>query len=265
MLFVFMALSQAWAYTKRLLPFVVIILLYESFRSQADRLNAHVHYLFMPHLDKALFGNLPTVYLQNWLWHGYVQWYDVLLYIPYMLFFIVPLAIAILVWKTKDEYYWRVVSMFSVLFYAGYATFLIFPTAPPWLASQRGYIEHITRISSNVWASLGVRNFPSLYNHLAPNPVAAFPSLHSGVATLSALIIFKLYGRRWGALSLVYPLLIYIGVIYEGEHYATDVMAGIIYALGAYFAGPHVLNFVQTSWAKLIRSSNTKNALKSAK
>jgi membrane-associated phospholipid phosphatase len=227
---------------------VLIILAYESFRSVADKLNSHVNYYLAPHADKLLFGKLPTIYLQNWLWKGHTSWYDVVLYIPYLLFFAIPLGLAILVWKTRDKYYWQVVGAYSLLFFAAFVTFLLFPAAPPWLASDNHYITHIVRVSSYVWASMGIQNFPSVYNHLSANPVAAVPSLHSACSTLFSMFIFKLYGKKWGVLSLVYPVLIYIGVVYEGEHYAFDVITGIIYALAAYFATPYILRKTEKFW-----------------
>lgn len=241
LIFVFMIFGQAIRMLKRLLPFVVLMFVYESFRGIADQLNSHVDYSFAPHVDKLLFGDLPTVYLQNWLWHGHVQWYDFALYIPYLLFFIAPIGLALLVWKTKDSHYWRVVSSYMVLFFSAFLTYLFFPAAPPWLASDNHYIAHITRISSDVWYSLGIRDFPSLYNHIAANPVAAVPSLHAGASTLLSIFIFKLYGKKWGALSLLYPLSIYLGVVYEGEHYAFDVILGIVYAILAYLLTPHLM------------------------
>lgn len=257
--FLFMIFRQAVEMLKRLLPFVVLLLVYESFRGFADKLNSHVNYTLAPHVDKALFGNLPTIYLQRWLWRGHTTWYDVVLYIPYMLFFVVPLGLALLVWKTRDKYYWQVVGTYLLLFFSAFLTFLIMPTAPPWMASQNGYIAPIVRVSSSVWFSLGIHDFPSLYNHIAPNPVAAVPSLHAGVSTLFSLFVFKLYGRRWGLVSLLYPVLIYVGVIYEGEHYAFDVIAGIAYAFGAYWAAPKL-------WLLATKfSSSTKSALKSAR
>lgn len=261
LVFVFMIFKQATQMLKRLLPFVGLILIYESFRSIADKLNSHVDYGLAPHVDKTLFGNLPTVYLQRWLWHGHVQWYDFLLYLPYMLFFVLPIGLALLVWKTREKHYWQVVTTYVALFFAAFLTFLAFPAAPPWLASQNHYIQPIVRTSSYVWSSLGIHDFPSLYSHLAANPVAAVPSLHAACATLLTIFVFKLYGRRWGWLSLVYPVLIYIGVVYEGEHYAFDVMTGIVYAVAAYFAGPRILRFIQRQAASIKSkySSSTKN------
>lgn len=260
LLFIFMAFDQAWEYLKRFVPFIAIILVYESFRSRADQLNTHVNYTLAPNIDKALFGKLPTAYLQQRLWSGHVRWYDIVLYIPYLMFFIVPLGLAVLVWKTRERFYWQVVTSYSLLFFGAYLTFLLMPTAPPWLASQHHVIAPIVRTSSNVWASLGIHDFPSVYNHLAPNPVAALPSLHAGVSILFSLLVFKLFGRKWGAASLIYPLLLIFGVIYEGEHYFADVVAGGIYAVAAYWLAPKFLRLVGRGRLAKAYSSSTRSA-----
>lgn len=249
--FVFCALSQAREMTKRILPFVAIILVYESFRSLADRLNTHVNYTLAPHLDRILFGQLPTKTLQHWLWRGHVQWYDIVFYMPYLFFFIAPMLLAVLIWKTRDKYYWQTVASFSLLFFLAFATFVAFPAAPPWLAAQHGVISGVERISSSVWAALGIQNFPSVYNHLSPNPVAAVPSLHAAVSTLTSIYIFKLYGRRWGAVSALYPLILCFGIIYEGEHYFSDVAAGLIYAMAAYWTTPRLMAAMKRLNARL--------------
>jgi membrane-associated phospholipid phosphatase len=248
LLLLFMAFGQAWELFKRLFPFVAVILVYESFRSVADHLNTHVDYLLSPHADRLLFGSLPTVYLQNWLWQGHAVWYDYVLYIPYLFHFVLPLGLAILVWKTRESQYWRVVSTYLVVAFGAFLTFFIFPSAPPWLASQNHYIEPITRISSQVWAGLGLQDFPSFYDHISPNPVAAVPSLHAAWAALLFIFTLKLYGRRWAALAAIYPLLIFIGTIYEGEHYAFDVIAGIVYAIVGYLVTPVIMRYSKLFW-----------------
>ena len=243
--FVFMIFKQAVPMLKRLLPFVGLLFVYESFRSVADRLNSHVNYSLAPSIDKALFGNLPTHTLQRLWWHGHVQWYDFVFCIPYTLFFALPVALALLVWKTREQYYWRVVGTYLGLFFAGFATFLAFPAAPPWLAAEHYYIQPIARVSSYVWAALGIQNFPSVYNRVSPNAVAALPSLHAACATLFFLFIYKLYGWRWGLVAAIYPLLIYVGVVYQGEHYAFDVIVGIGYAVAAYLLMPMVGHYLR--------------------
>ncbi|HET9721405.1 MAG TPA: phosphatase PAP2 family protein [Candidatus Saccharimonadales bacterium] len=244
-----MAYGQAWELIRRLFPFVAVILAYESFRSVADRLNTHVQYMLAPHADTLLFGNLPTVYLQKWLWKGHTSWYDYALYLPYLLHFVLPLGLAIIVWKTREKRYWQVVNTYLVVAFAGFLTFFFMPSAPPWLASQNHYIQPITRISSDVWAGLGLHNFPSFYNHISPNAVAAIPSLHAAWATILFIFTYKLYGRRWAAVAAIYPILIFVGTVYEGEHYAFDVMAGIVYAVAGYKLTPYLM-----AWAhKLLR------------
>lgn len=240
--FVFLIFHQAKEMLLRLGPFVALLLVYESFRGLVPHLNSHVNYNLAPAMDRLIFGSLPTKELQNFLWKGHTQWYDVIFYIPYLLFFIIPLGLAILVWKTRIQYYWQVVGTYLLVFFMGFLTFLLFPAAPPWLASQNNYIEPIVRVSSSVWFSLGIHDFPSLYNHISPNPVAAVPSLHAACATLLSIFCFKLYGRRWGAISLTYPILIYIGVIYEGEHYFFDVFVGALYAVLGYYLSPPIVH-----------------------
>lgn len=255
--FIFMAFSQGWAVLKRLLPFVVLLLVYESFRGLVPHLNTHVHYAELINADKFLFGgNLPTKQLQNLLWHGHVQWYDFIFYLAYMLHFILPFSLAILIWKTREKHYWRFIASYLTVSFAGFITFLFFPAAPPWMAAQKGLIEPITRVSSNVWYSLGIHDFPSVYNKISPNPVAAMPSLHAAYATLLVLFIYKLYGKKWALLAAIYPLLIYVGTVYQGEHYAVDEIVGALYAVAGYAA-------VRWFWNR--RANKTKPKVEPAK
>jgi hypothetical protein len=232
--FIFMSFGQGWAVLKRLVPFVALLLVYESFRGLVPSLNSRVHITELINTEKTLFGGLPTVWLQDLLWHGHVQWYDFVLYLAYMMHFILPLGLAILIWKTRVKEYWRYITTFLVVSFSGFLTFLLYPAAPPWMASDMGLIEPITRVSSKVWFALGINDFPSLYNRISPNPVAALPSLHAAYATLLVIFIYKLYGRKWALVSAIYPFLIYFGTVYQGEHYLIDELLGGLYAAFAY-------------------------------
>lgn len=258
MLFLFMIFGQATEMLKRFGAFVVILLVYESFRSVADQLNSHVNYSFAPFMDKLLFGNLPTVYLQNWLWRGHTSWYDIVLYLPYMLHFIIPFGFGILVWKKAEKHFWKVICAFCVSAFGAFATFLIFPAAPPWMASDNHYIQPIAHISSNVWYSLGLHDFPSFYNHITPNLVAAVPSLHAAWAALFSIFVFKVFGRRYGCISLLYPALIFLGTVYEGEHYAFDLILGVAYALGSYWLAPYVLRLLKRIYLRFSKPIKAK-------
>lgn len=236
---------------KHLAPAVVLIVAYESFRIIAARLNNNVDYLLAPSIDSFLFGNLPTKYLQDILWNGYVMWYDFVFYLAYVLHFFIPIGLAILVWKTRKEYYWRVIYTYAITALAAFITFFIFPAAPPWMTSDAGFIEPIVRIPGDIWLALGVNDFNSLYSSVSPNAVAAIPSLHAAWATLLVIFVYKLYGKKWACVASIYPFLIYLGTVYLGEHYAFDVISGIMYAVVAYFATPYIMRKSIHLWKKL--------------
>jgi membrane-associated phospholipid phosphatase len=252
--FVAMAFGQTRELLKRFVPFVALLLIYESFRGLVPHLNAHVNYGFMPWADKLLFfGHLPTKLLQNILWHGSVQWYDFVFYGAYTLHFVLPFALAVLIWKTREKYYWRFITTFVIVSFAGFLTFLAFPAAPPWLASDKGLIEPIAHVSSAIWAAFGIHDFPSVYNKISPNPVAAVPSLHAAYSMLFALFLTRLFKTKWRLLAWTYPALIWIGTTYMGEHYVIDIIIGVLYAVLGYFAAPYVLTPIQEACKKLLR------------
>jgi hypothetical protein len=245
-LFLGLLLGQAKGFFVRLAPFVALLLAYESFRGLVPSLNQRVNFTWMVDVDRWLFGGeLPTKTLQEWWWNGQVQWYDFAFYLPYMLHFVLPFALAVYVWKKHESEYWRYVTAFVGISFAAFVVFLVFPAAPPWMASEKGYIEPITRISSSVWFELGIKDFPSVYNDIAPNPVAAVPSLHAGYATLFALFVMRYFSGRLKYAVWIYPVLIWVGTVYQGEHYAIDEILGALLALAGYFAAPYILNYLQ--------------------
>lgn len=261
--FVCLIFKQAEEMLKRFVPFVGLLLVYESFRGIVPHLNKHVDYMWMPDVDRLMFfGQLPTAWLQQHLWHGTVQWYDFVLYIAYMLHFVLPFALAFVVWRIRDSHYWHYATSYLTVSFLGFLTFLAFPAAPPWMASDMGLIEPIQRVSSSVWASLGIHDFPSVYNRISPNPVAAVPSLHAAYATLFAIFAFKLFKTRWKYLSLLYPAFIYFGTVYQGEHYAIDEFLGGIYAVAAFFIAPYVVRAFQKLWHKIEHTKHYKMFIK---
>ena len=74
-----------------------------------------------------------------------------------------------------------------------------------------------------------------LYGSISGNPVAAFTSLHSAYP----LLAFLFARARWPRASLVllaWSAAIWFSVVYLGHHYVIDVVAGILFAIGAYVA-----------------------------
>jgi hypothetical protein len=222
-------------FLKRFLPFIGLLISYDALRGIANVVNTRVHYTPMISFDLFIArGRLPTEFLQRVLYHGKPGIFEFFLYWLYVIHFVVPVLVAVLIWRKRPDAYWQYVSAFLLLSYSAFVTFLLFPAAPPWLAAQQGFIPSLYTISADVWRALGVKDFPSVYAKFSPNPVAAVPSLHSAYPLLVALFVRKVFGRRWAGVAFLYPVMVWFGVVYMGEHYVFDVFAGILYAVIAY-------------------------------
>jgi len=221
-----------------LLPFVVLLIAYDSLRGSAAHVFA-VHYLPQLQVDQWLFGgSVPTVALQHWLWHGHVTWYAVLALGVYLTHFLATPLLAAVLWKL-DRQRFRVFAVFVVtLSFAGLLTYALYPAAPPWMASQAHAIPTVTRIIPALFADLHLHSAGSLVEHgyRYANDVAAVPSLHAAFALLVAITLWP-RKRKWLApLVALYPLAMAFTLVLTAEHYVSDVLLGWIYALVALVA-----------------------------
>ncbi len=105
------------------------------------------------------------------------------------------------------------------------------PTAPPWWASENeGRMEgEVQRVTTRVAREL--RGEPMEQDDVeGSNPWASMPSDHFGSA-LAASFTLREIGPEAGAAGLAYPLLLGFCLVYLGEHYVADVLAGGALAL----------------------------------
>jgi membrane-associated phospholipid phosphatase len=61
--------------------------------------------------------------------------------------------------------------------------------------------------------------------------VAAMPSLHAGMTVLIALYAIQRLRSRGRWLLLAYPVAMSTALVYYGEHYVVDVLAGALLAV----------------------------------
>lgn len=231
---IFVVFGQVRPFLIRFLPLVSLLLLYELFRGVADDWNGTVHFTEMIVADRWLFnGAMPPSVLQSWWWDGQVRWYDFYFYFLYTIHFLMPIILAVVLWKKADRFYWTFVWAIVGLSFAAFVTYILFPAAPPWMAKELGYFaEPMHRISSDIWAAMGIQNFSEVYNRLPANPVAAVPSLHSAYPMLFSMFVVMAFGKKYWWV-FVYPISMWVGVVYLGEHYVIDVVLGAIYAVAA--------------------------------
>ncbi|HEY7801704.1 MAG TPA: phosphatase PAP2 family protein [Dehalococcoidia bacterium] len=218
-------------------PFVLLILAYEALRGLATDIGGRVHVTFPIDMDRRLFGQVPTNFLQAHLWDPeHLHWYDYASAYLHTSYFLVPLGFAFVLWLRDRRTYWRFVASYLLLTYAGFITYVLFPMAPPWWASNAGMIPHVDTILDTVLSQHGASHPISLaYQYFESNPVAAMPSLHAAFPTLVWLVAWRIW-PRWGWALVLYPLAMGFAVVYMGEHYAIDVLAGYAYAVGAFTA-----------------------------
>jgi PAP2 superfamily len=221
------------------LPIVAVLWAYDVTRGAADSFGIGVHLHPMIDFDRAVFGEVPTVWLQRQIYEpGAVQWWDVAFTLVYTSYFIVPFALGGWLWARDRLGFKRFTRRLVTLSLAALATYIVFPAAPPWMASEMGLIGEVHRSTARGWEVLSVGT-ASLFSkgQGTANLVAAVPSLHSALTTLVALFLWgRVRRKRLRPLLLLYPLAMAIALMATGEHYFFDVAMGWVYA-GVVMAG----------------------------
>jgi membrane-associated phospholipid phosphatase len=239
-------IEAPWRYHLRFvrdwsIPLVGLIIYFYS-RGLTDNLGWPVHYSMPIRFDEfvsRLFGGggtLPTVGLQHTLCgdpclrESDPRWYDVFFTTVYASHFLTGLTIAAVLWVRKREEWLLFMRRYIAINFGALIVYITYPMAPPWMASEDGYIhEVIPRLTGRGWRDLGLGRFDLVLQGVG-NPVAAMPSLHAGITFLVAMYgIWRLRTPlRW--LLPLYPLAMCVTLVYYGEHYVVDVLAGALLA-----------------------------------
>ncbi len=213
-------------------PFVALFLAYEYLRGLVPALGWKVHVLPLIRADEVLFGAIPTLTLQSILYsEAGPRFYDYLFTFTYMAHFALPLGFALLLWVRSRREFRLFMTALTVLSFAGFLTYLLYPAMPPWMAADHGLIPPVENIMGRA-VSLFDRGpgLPTLYAFMAPNLVAAMPSLHAAFPAMVYLFAVKHFGWK-GNLFLPYALTVWVGIVYTAQHWVVDVTVGIAYAL----------------------------------
>ncbi|HEY2887875.1 MAG TPA: phosphatase PAP2 family protein [Candidatus Limnocylindrales bacterium] len=232
------------------IPFIGLFLAYELMRGYADDFGASIHVADFVAIDRFLgFGTLPTQILQD-AFHPATgtDWLAIVSTIFYFLHFPLPLAVGFFLWLRRRRVYYDFVAAIILLSMAAFVTYLIVPVGPPWYAADHGLLNGpngqpaILYLKSTAFDQIAQffgfqGNY--LYSYamydINPNDVAAFPSLHAAYPTLAFLFTRRAFGRV-GYVMIGYAACVWFAVIYLGDHYLIDVLAGILYAVVAYLA-----------------------------
>jgi membrane-associated phospholipid phosphatase len=224
------AFSFAWTTAGRRfllesLPFLILLVAYKQMRNFADDLStSQINVANLVHWEETLFdGTVPAHWVQAHMWNQfYTPVLDVLTNILYVSHFLSPLVISALLWQKRRSLYWAFAIGLVALSFAAFATYVLFPAAPPWWATHYGYIPD---------QPVTLDHFVASGDELAEgaNPVAAMPSLHAAYPTFIALVAIYVWRKR-GIPVILLPLGVIFATLYLGHHYMIDAIAGVTYA-----------------------------------
>lgn len=251
------------------LPFALVLLLYDLSRGAATLLGAATLWQVQPKADRWLFfGTVPTVWLQEHLKMPEPPWWEVVISGVYMSFFILPYAVAGLLWLRSRDDWAGFVRRFVALSFAAVVVYVLLPAAPPWAAArctatdiadgpsnpgcmfrspagvpdggllgpmhihQAGAQPFVERISTRGWGTLHLQSASALVDsgQASVNLVAAIPSLHAGVTALVVMFLWRRIQPRWRVLLVAYVLTMAFALVYSAEHYVVDILLGWLLA-----------------------------------
>ena len=231
-------------------PFILLWVAYDSMRGIADDLAGRIHILAPYAFEERVFGWLGGGRIPNFV---LLEWRARIAGTPlreildaaasgfYAMHMAAPLVLAWIFWHTLRDRpaYYRFVLAFSITTWASFATYLLYPAAPPWYIRDFGFIQPEAAfkgagagnlVATDRW--IGIPLFESMYRHLNPNKFAAIPSLHSAFPLLILISALKRFGRRaW--IVAIYPLGVWGSAVYLNHHYLIDILLAVLYVVVA--------------------------------
>ena len=212
---------QMWAYIAH----------YEMPNDDPERLLSRVHVNYPIRGDRRLgLGAVPTVRLQRALGRpDEVRRHDLALAWIHWSWFIVPHGTSLYILLRHHEHFTRSACLMAAVFDLGLVVYWTMPTAPPWWAGNNGNMEPVRRIMVEAGEHFWGRTWRPLYDFLGGNPFAAMPSLHFATSVMAARVLSDV-GRVPGILGWSYAISLGFALVYLGEHYVVDLVAGLALA-----------------------------------
>jgi membrane-associated phospholipid phosphatase len=232
-----------------------------------DALRARLKITYPAKADLAIGGGvLPNVRLQEALEGlGKGNPLDRTLSWVHWMWFFEPHGSLLWILAKHPERFPRSARQMSAVYDVGCATYALVPTAPPWWAAENGYAdERVRRIMVEVGEEQWGRSWEPLYAFLGGNPWAAMPSLHFAASLMAALLLTEA-GPVEGALGWAYAGTLGFALVYLGEHYVIDLIAGAALVAAVRWGAPltePIAQFVSRSLQRLEYLANDQGGLR---
>ncbi len=235
---------QMWAY----------LAAYRMPNDDPEQLRRRVHVDYPIQIDRVLGGGrIPTQRLQQlFARDGEINGFERILIWSHWTWFAVPhLAVAYVALRRPSKLAAAAGRMYTV-FDLGAMVYWVLPTAPPWWAAAQGHIEElpgqppdhiklhpryddraghlpVRRMMLEYGERFWGNHWNDLYDVLGGNPLAAMPSLHFATTLMAARLLSEVDPVA-GAVGWIYTATLGLALVYLGEHYAADVIAGGVLA-----------------------------------
>lgn len=244
----------AWSDASRrvfyaLLPFYLLGVVYDLTHITEPLvryLTVHIHepYAF----DRSVFGIrtaggvlTPNEFFARHHW----PWLDVVTGLGYILYVYVAVGFALylLIARRRDPQAQHLLRRFGWTFLAvnlaGFATYYLYPAAPPWYTAEHGFGPPDFTVAASPAAALrfdeltGTHYFASFYGRAA-DVFGAIPSLHVTYPLIVWLYARELRSWWLTLLGAGFFVVVTFGAVYLQHHYVLDVLLGAAYAVAAY-------------------------------
>jgi membrane-associated phospholipid phosphatase len=218
------------------LPFILFLFAYDYARSIADETGITPHLAPQLRVETWLFGTpIPNVALQDHLYTAQsLHWYDYTAWLVYITHFFGTLGLAAILWRFAYPLFKRWRTLVIGLSTAGFATYVLYPAVPPWLAYETGHLGHVEKIKDKIADQMGVQSIASAVEKNWVDKTAAMPSLHAAFPFMMMLLFWH-KGWKWRIPFALYALAMGLTLVYTGEHFVIDILVGWAYALIVYF------------------------------
>jgi hypothetical protein len=123
---------------------------------------------------------------------------------------------------------------FFVVNVLGFATWFLYPAAPPWYVDLYGLDTVLLDVPMNPARTLrfdalfGTSFFTGMYD-AGSNPFGAIPSLHISYPVMS--VVFAMRLKRFRAFTIIFSSQVAFAAVYLNHHYVIDVLLGVLYGL----------------------------------
>ena len=209
------------------LPLIGLLVTYELMRDLVPLIGVAPHDLMG--LERWLGeGGEATLALQAAFYQpSQVSLMDFFSSVVYFLHFVLPAVVGVYLWFDDRRRFQAFAASLLVVSCLAFLTYVALPTLPPWL----GHPQNVHKVIDETIHKLRIPGWlVSVYSDRDYNVEAAFPSLHSAFPLIAAVHVWT---RNWrlGVVLALWTAIVWVSVVYLGEHYVVDVLGGIVYAV----------------------------------